>query len=417
MTIRFEMRATGKLQLVPLHVSLSDGRKFRKRHVTQIYINPEVWDSRTMSLKKRFPLDEQEKLRINTEIYNLKMFISKAYLADKQSGKIKDDWLKTHIAKYYGDKDNTVKSQEFSTNDVFHRFLSTRDIGLERKHLYNRIFQMLIHYEKVSGVSAMNVKTSDLEKLYQSAANQRDLSSGCRSNNYICLIFKALRVFYNWCAKVGLIEFSPFADFKIPAEVYGSPIYLDKDDIGKIIKADLSSYPSLEVQRDIFIFQCNVGCRVGDMVCLQKKDIVKGVLAYIPRKTIRTTPRTVTVPLNRIAQSVIEKYKDFHGEQLLPFITPRNYNKAIKRILAIAGVNYLVTRLDPRSGKEVKTPINMIAGSHMARRTFIGNIYKTVKDPALVSSMTGHSEDSRVFCRYREIDIDMKKVMVKTLEV
>ena len=30
---------------------------------------------------------------------------------------------------------------------------------------------------------------------------------------------------------------------------------------------------------------------------------------------------------------------------------------------------------------EVKVPINEIASSHMARRTFIGNIYKLVKDP------------------------------------
>lgn len=411
------MRATGKSQLAPLHVSLSDGRKFRKRHVTQIYINPKAWDNRSVSLKKRYPWDEQEKLRINTEMYDLKMFISKAYLADKQSGAIRDDWLKIHIAKYYGNNDSIAKPVEVTLNDVFHKFLTTRDIGKERKRLYNRIFQMLAHYEKVSGTSAMNIKPHDLERLYQSAAHQQDMSFGHRSGNYMCLIFKALRVFYNWCMKMGFMKCSPFADFKIPAEVYGSPVYLDKDDIGKVIKADLSSYPSLEVQRDIFVFQCNVGCRVGDMVCLQKKDIVKGVLAYIPRKTIKTAPKTVTVPLNRIAQSIIEKYKNVHGEQLLPFITPRNYNRAIKRILTIAGVDHLVTKLDPRSGKEVKIPINMIAGSHMARRTFIGNIYKTVKDPALVSSMTGHSEDSRVFCRYREIDIDMKREMVRTLEM
>ena len=29
----------------------------------------------------------------------------------------------------------------------------------------------------------------------------------------------------------------------------------------------------------------------------------------------------------------------------------------------------------------------------MARRTFIGNIYKIVKDPNLVASLTGHTED------------------------
>ena len=50
----------------------------------------------------------------------------------------------------------------------------------------------------------------------------------------------------------------------------------------------------------------------------------------------------------------------------------------------------------------------------MLRRTFIGNIYKLVKDPNLVSALTGHVEGSRAFTRYRTID--MKKDLVKMLE-
>ena len=63
-------------------------------------------------------------------------------------------------------------------------------------------------------------------------------------------------------------------------------------------------------------------------------------------------------------------------------------------------------------------PINEVASSHMARRTFIGNIYELVKDPNLVSALTGHAEGSRAFNRYRDIDIDidMKRDLVKILE-
>ena len=59
---------------------------------------------------------------------------------------------------------------------------------------------------------------------------------------------------------------------------------------------------------------------------------------------------------------------------------------------------------------------NEIASNHMDRRTFIGNIYKLVKDPNLVSALTGHAEGSRAFNRYRDIDIDMKRDLVKILE-
>ena len=91
-------------------------------------------------------------------------------------------------------------------------------------------------------------------------------------------------------------------------------------------------------------------------------------------------------------------------------------NDSIKDVLEFAGITYLVTELDTVTRKEKKVHINDIASSHLARRTFIGNIYKLVKDPNLVSALTGHVEGSRAFTRYRTIDIDMKKDLVKILE-
>ena len=136
------------------------------------------------------------------------------------------------------------------------------------------------------------------------------------------------------------------------------------------------------------MFQCNVGCRIGDLLRLKKRDIINGAVEYIPTKTIKERAKTVVVPLNAIAMSIVEK----------------------------AGITYLVTKLDSVTRTESKVPINEMASSHMARSTFIGNIYKLVKDPNLVSALTGHVEGSRAFTRYRTIDIDMKKGLVKILE-
>ena len=47
MTIRFELRTTKNTkgsEMVPLHISVSDGRAFRQRQVTNIMVNPEHWD-------------------------------------------------------------------------------------------------------------------------------------------------------------------------------------------------------------------------------------------------------------------------------------------------------------------------------------------------------------------------------------
>lgn len=82
----------------------------------------------------------------------------------------------------------------------------------------------------------------------------------------------------------------------------------------------------------------------------------------------------------------------------------------------MAGITRLVTELNPVTRREVKHPLNEIASSHLARRTFAGNIYRQVKDPNLVASLTGHAEGSRAFNRYREIDLGMKQDLVKILE-
>ena len=46
----------------------------------------------------------------------------------------------------------------------------------------------------------------------------------------------------------------------------------------------------------------------------------------------------------------------------------------------------------------------------------IGNMYKKVKDPDLVSSVSGHKEGSKAFRRYREIDEEMKQELVHLLD-
>lgn len=76
----------------------------------------------------------------------------------------------------------------------------------------------------------------------------------------------------------------------------------------------------------------------------------------------------------------------------------------------------IVTILDPLTRDEVKKPLYEVASSHLARRTFIGNIYKKVKDPNLVSALSEHKEGSKAFRRYRDIDEEMKKDLVKLLD-
>ena len=169
------------------------------------------------------------------------------------------------------------------------------------------------------------------------------------------------------------------------------------------------------MQRDIFVFQCVIGCRVSDLRRLTKASIVDGAVEYIPKKTKGEKPLVVRVPLNAIAKGIIEKYHDTPGDRLLPCISDQKYNDAIKEIFTIAGLTRPVTILNPVTGEDEKRPLNEVASSHLARRCFIGNLYKQVKDPNLIGKLSGHAEGSKAFARYRDIDEDMRKELVTLL--
>ena len=101
---------------------------------------------------------------------------------------------------------------------------------------------------------------------------------------------------------------------------------------------------------------------------------------------------------------------------MFPFISEQKYNVYIKAAFRKAGLTRMVTTIDQRTRQNVQVPICDLASSHMARRTFIGNVYKRVKDPAIVGAMSGHKDGSRAFARYRDIDMDIKRDAVSVLE-
>ena len=134
---------------------------------------------------------------------------------------------------------------------------------------------------------------------------------------------------------------------------------------------DFSFDPALEKQRDVFVFQSLVGCRI---------------------------------------------YKDLPGDAILPRISQQKYNVAIKKILKHAGIDRTVTWLNPTTGEPEPRPIYEVLSSHSARKAFAGNMYKNVKDPNLVCALTGHKEGSKAFNRYRMIDEETNRQTMSYLE-
>lgn len=349
-------------------------------------------------------------------------------------------------------KGQRLKNIKSSSNkgffDIFLEYMRSKEVSESRKNRYQVLYRSLYRYEKLQKLrdnrsfcltlSTFTIETAkDFEHFLKSEdevyavfpalyevdplkeqAKRKIPKPVKRGHNVVANIMSCLRSFFNYCVMKKYLTHTPFIGAVGNAtERYGTPYFLSMQERDIIANYDLSEHPHLEVQRDIFIFQTLVGCRVSDLVRITPNDIINDVLEYIPQKTLHDRTATVRVPLSRRAKCIVKQYCGVDPQgRILPFISPQKYNVAIKKIFTICGITRQVTIIDPKTGKEKKQPLNVLASSHIARRTFIGNLYKKVKDPCLIGSMSGHSEGSKAFARYRQIDDDIKKEVIGYLD-
>lgn len=430
--------------------------RINQRAKSNIFVKEEFWDNdtqqiiipkfRVLSTDKRKQKDHLANLGEN--LSELSSLIQKSFNEiDKKS--IAKDWLTLVVDKYnYPEKYLSAAqiNQRKSFFELFDDFLEKRKLSKSREKNYLVLKRALQRFELFiirtdDKDFLLNINTIDSElisdfesfltnehtlyeeykDIYDSfpaivGGNRKMRKPQQRGVNTINALFNKLRAFVNWCIDNEITDNRPFRNYEAKPDIYGTPYYITIDERNQLYKTDLSKRPSLAIQRDIFIFQCLIGCRVSDLYKMTRDNIIKGAIEYIPRKTKEGRPITVRVPLNSIAKELLQKYENLAENKLFPFISKQKYNNSIKKMFLEAGLTRPVTVINPTTSEPEVKPLNEVASSHLARRTFIGNLYKQVKDPNLVGSLSGHKEGSKAFARYRNIDEEMKKDLVKLLE-
>jgi integrase len=415
--------------------------KINQRAKSNIFLPSKYWNTQEerVSIPKARVLSSGTKQLIddlnakNERLATIAANILKGFTeADKSY--ISADWLKTTIDKInFPEKYEAVKKHRQSFFETFEEFLQKHPLSDGRKKHFRVVERALKRFELHKRITLeLDTVTPDTLRdfadflkneceifktyphIYEQVPESRDPKP--RGQNTTNGMMTKLRTFIIWCRKEKKTANNPFECYSIDECAYGTPYYITIDERNKLYNTDLSSQPFLETQRDIFVFQCLIGCRVSDLYSLTKQNVINGAIEYIARKTKDGHPVTVRVPLNNIAKAILEKYTDTEGSVLFPFTYKQEYNEAIKSAFLIAGLTRSVTVLDPLTREMVIRPLNLIASSHLARRCFVGNLYKQVKDPNLVGALSGHKEGSRAFARYRDIDEDIKNELVKMLE-
>ncbi len=72
-------------------------------------------------------------------------------------------------------------------------------------------------------------------------------------------------MFLHWWKKMKYTDSDLYKLYGCKSPVYGDPFYLTIEERNTLYDADLSEQPYLALVRDIFVFHCFIGCRVGDL--------------------------------------------------------------------------------------------------------------------------------------------------------
>lgn len=414
---------------------LRDGRNVQLFHVSNIVVNPKLWSNKDQGINPRIVCPNKQRIETAQKVAERKQLILSVYddVIDKDN--LSTKWLDQEIDKVLHPHKYAKATLPFF--DTFKEFTQVHKVSEIRKKAYFVVIRELERFELIKNIQApftLSLQNFDIEVLrefesfltnetqfYQRIPKLYEMYPSIkppqeRGQNTISSQLAILRTFFNWAVKNHKLTSSPFTDFKIAEQIYGTPYYITIEERNKLYRTNLNRHPHLAVQRDIFVFQCLIGCRVGDLIQMTKNNVINNAIEYIPRKTKEGRPVTVRVPLNRTAKEIILRYADNEGDKLLPFISAQKYNDAIKVIFRAARLNRMVTVLNPTTRKEEKQRLSNVASSHIARRCFVGNLYKQVKDPNLVGALSGHKEGSSAFARYREIDDEIKTELINLLD-
>lgn len=401
------------------------GKFFSQRAKGRVYVPIEYWDveSGRLAIPKKVSVEVANLRELQANLDRMTDEIYNRWMSDQYDAT--DGWLQVVIDEFHEIKKKEKVGRRTLAN-IVDEYTNTAKIAESTKRVYDVIRRAIDRFgEKEYIIYADTLCGKDIQAFVDFLTEEDTVNKDgervtiVRGVNTIATKMKKLRAACNWAANNEYIEASPFGDkkgqYQIEKEVYGDPTFLYKEERDALY-AFQGLPPYLERQRDVFIFQCHVGCRVSDLLLLTRKNITEdGFLQYIPTKTIGVKANVVKVPLSETALAIIEKYNDLPDGKLLPFISSYKYGKYVHDVLERAGLNRNVIVLNPKTRQPEIKPLFEVACTHIARRTFAEIVFKETKSEMITSSLTGHSENSHAFKRYAKVDDDMKMDVIKSV--
>lgn len=345
---------------------------------------------------------------INREIEILEDKIDKAFLEyEKQDLMPTKDQLKNRLS----DKPEKINKSIF---DIYDEFIKdgteTRFWSKGSIEKYRSSKKILMAFDKMHKLTLDNLDEATLSKyvIFQTSnciSKKRNKESYI--NSTISSNIKILKLFLTWADRNGYHVNNAYKNFKHSLKTPEKQvIFLDWNELMRVYNHDFSDNKFMEKVRDGFCLCCFTSLRYSDLANLKKTNVFDD---HIIITTVKTS-NTIRIDLNKYSKAIVDKYKDWDSEKVLPVTDLTRMNLCLKEICKICKIDTpinITTFVGNKRYDKVMKKWELIS-SHCGRRTFICNALSMGIAPNIVMKWTGHS-DYKSMKPYIDIADNMRK--------
>lgn len=384
----------------------------RLEFATPHSISPQQWDKNKQIAKGRTNSSGVPVSLINSDLDTLRGYMTDVFnryeFIDKRPP------TPDEVKLLYNDLTGKETIDEIAS-EVFISLLDGYDKFLDAnynkwtKGTYKHYITLKNHLEDFGDAPLDSVDDTYIQKLQNYLSNEANIRNTTNQR-----LMSRIKTVLRWLSKHGYYSGKSHVTFstKLKGTNVKEVIVLTPDELTTLYNLTFTeSQKHLERVRDILLFGCYTGLRYSDIQGLTKADIRDNCIKLVTVKTADA----ITIELNKVAKSIIDKYKDYSDTKLLPTISNQKANNYLKELGKLAGIDAptVITYYNSEGrNSEVKPKYEMMT-THIARRTFISNALAMGIPSSIVMSWSGHKDFKAMRPYIKMIDKQKKQAMSK----
>jgi len=376
-----------------IYIRFIDGKKTDLTIKTGINVQAKFWNAKTQKI--RLTNDMPNAINVNIKLEKLKSYLFDKYNTDFATGKIiNKQWIEVAILDFFNRPKTEQKKSEkhtiFFTDFAIwwldnkapnYKTTTGKPMTINRIKQYQQNIELINEFQNKNKLQLQNINTSWINDFLDFITTTKGYATSTANAiitnfKFFCFRAEELNIQINKSYKQRVFTQKQDKTIKQP--------YLNETEIKTIFNYDFQSN-QLNETRDNFIIGLWTGLRVSDFLKRLKINDIKNDFIEIQTQKTKTY---VAIPLHHQIKEILKR----RNGQLPPKISIQHFNRNIKKICEIVGINAemlgSITGRTSQNSKRKKTGVYkkyQLVSSHICRRSFCTNLFGKVPNSVIMS--------------------------------